>query len=63
MGYSNTDRDVLADVPAGLEGITRRDVERNSFLRPLEHRNENASGEIWLDADGRIGVCGRNRGL
>ena len=67
MRDSNTNRDVLSDVLAGLEGVTRRDADRYSFHCPLEHRKPNASAEIWLDAEGRIGVCchdcARNREL
>ena len=63
MRDSNTDRDVLADALAGLEGVTREDADRYSFFCPPEHRKENASAAKWLDAHGRIGVCGRNREL
>ena len=67
MKDCNTNRDVLADVLAGLEGVTRKDPDRYSFHCPLEHRKSNASAEVWLDAEGRIGVCcydcGRNQEL
>ena len=63
MRDSKTDRDSLADALSGLEGVTRRDVDRDSFHCQLEHRKESASAGIWLDAHGRIGVCGPNREL
>ena len=57
MRDSNTNRYALSDVPAELDSVVRKDADRNSFHSPSEHRRENAPGEIWLDADGRIGVC------
>lgn len=67
MRDCNTNREILADVLAGLEGVTLKDADRYSFHCPLEHRKSNASAEIWLDAEGRIGVCcydcGRNQEL
>ena len=57
MRDSNTNRSVLADVPAGLTGVVRRDAARYSFHCPPEHRKLDASVEIWPDAEGRIGAC------
>ena len=67
MRDSNTNRDVLAAILPGLDGVVRRGGDRYSFFCPLEHRKSNAAAEIWLDAEGMIGVCchdcGRNREL